>query len=44
MCGRVGTPETGDILKAFDLAYNGPSAEMNINVAPTNQVPVIDNK
>ena len=44
MCGRVGTPNSNDILKSFDLVYNGPYKEMQINVAPTDQVPVVDNK
>jgi putative SOS response-associated peptidase YedK len=42
MCGRIRTPPTKDILKVFDLTYQGDYNGVNINVAPTDMVPVID--
>lgn len=41
MCGRVAVPETKDILKEFSLIYKGDEWTKNINVKPTDPVPVI---
>lgn len=41
MCGRVAVPETKDILKEFSLIYKGDEWTKNINLKPTDPVPVI---
>jgi putative SOS response-associated peptidase YedK len=41
MCGRVATPKTNDILKAFDLVFNGPEVQHNINLKPADEVLII---
>lgn len=43
MCGRVTLPETGEILKETGLKYDQEPVPAQINVPPTQKVPLITN-